>query len=165
MFKLKPITKEGIPQAIIKAERYRMLNEPDFSESICQDILEIEPNNQQAIAILLLSIADQLGRYRLDYSAKVKDLISRLNSEYEKQYFHGIICERQAVSLLSQNFMGGQFTVYEWFTEAMNHYEKAEAIRPAGNDDSILRWNTCVRLIHDHNLHPRSEDPFSTLME
>lgn len=165
MFQLKPITKEGIPQAITKAERYRMLNEPDLSESICHDILAIEPNNQKAIAILLLSISDQLGIYRLDYSAKVKDLISRLDDEYERQYYHGIICERQAISFLVQNLMGVHYAAYEWLIEAMTHYEKAEAIRPPGNDDSILRWNTCVRLIHDHDLHPRQEDPMTTLLD
>jgi hypothetical protein len=41
---------------------------------------------------------------------------------------------------------------YHWLREAMSWYEKAEALRPAGNDESILRWNTCARLLalHDH---------------
>jgi len=29
----------------------------------------------------------------------------------------------------------------------MSWYEKAEAVRPAANDDALLRWNTCARLI------------------
>ena len=36
---LKPISKDGIPEAISKAELYRYLNEPGEAESICRDIL------------------------------------------------------------------------------------------------------------------------------
>ena len=47
---------------------------------------------------------------------------------------------------------------YEWLREAMDWYEKAEAIRPAGNDDALLRWNACARLImRDHHLVPSEE--------
>lgn len=158
MFHLKPITKEGIPQALVKAERYRMLNEPRLSESISQDILDIEPDNQQAIIIMLLSITDQIGKYRLDYSNKVRELIAQLNNDYDRQYYSGIVCERQGIAFLIQNFSGGLFTAYEWLIEAMDHYEKAEAIRPAGYDDAILRWNTCARLIKDYDLSARKED-------
>jgi hypothetical protein len=40
----------------------------------------------------------------------------------------------------------------------MTWYEKAEAARPAGNDDAILRWNACLRLLHDRGMGPRTED-------
>jgi hypothetical protein len=158
MSTFKPITKEGIPQALAKAERYRMLNEPRLSESICQDILDIEPGNQQAIINMLLAITDQIGKYRLDYSAKVRELITQLSNDYEKQYYSGIVCERQGLSFLEESFTVGLHTAYEWLSEAMDHYEKAEAIRPAGSDESILRWNTCARLIHDYQLRPRIEE-------
>ena len=62
MFQLKPISKEGISEALQKAERYRLLNEPRLAESICQDILALEPDNHQAILTMLLSITDQFGR-------------------------------------------------------------------------------------------------------
>jgi hypothetical protein len=29
----------------------------------------------------------------------------------------------------------------------MEWYEKAQAIRREGNDDALLRWNTCVRFL------------------
>ena len=49
--------------------------------------------------------------------------------------------------------------VYEWLTEAMQCFERAEAIRPAGNDDAMLRWNACVRLLKEHpNLRPTLDD-------
>ena len=29
----------------------------------------------------------------------------------------------------------------------MECFEKAEKIRPQGNDDAVLRWNRCLRLL------------------
>ena len=63
MFQLKPISKESIPAAIEKAERYRLLDEPNLAESICLDILEADPQNAKAIIILLLAITDQFGSF------------------------------------------------------------------------------------------------------
>ena len=40
----------------------------------------------------------------------------------------------------------------------MAAYEQAEALRPTGNDDAILRWNACARLLRDRELGPRPED-------
>jgi len=42
MYELKRLTKEAVPRALEKAERYRLLNEPTEAESICQDILRVE---------------------------------------------------------------------------------------------------------------------------
>src|SRR5690349_3355567 len=62
MFQLKPISKAGIPEALQKAERYRLLNEPHLAESICQDILDLEPENHKAVITKLLAITDQFGK-------------------------------------------------------------------------------------------------------
>jgi len=36
---------------------------------------------------------------------------------------------------------------------------EAEKLRPAGNDDAILRWNTCVRFLSSHpEMQPRPEE-------
>ena len=51
MFELKPLSHEGIPAALEKAMRYRLLNEPGEAESICHDVLRIDPDNQQALVI------------------------------------------------------------------------------------------------------------------
>ena len=158
MFELKPISKDGIPEALGKAERYRLLNEPRLAESICLDILEIDPNNDQAIVMLLLSITDQFGRSSSAEVSEARNLLPRLKNEYDRLYYGGIICERQGKAILNKDITGGKFTAYEWMMDAMKLFERAEAIRPAGNDDSILRWNTCVRLIMRNNLHPRKED-------
>ena len=60
-FDLKPISAAGIGEALEKAERYRLLNEPSLAESICLDVLRIDPENQHALVMLLLALTDQFG--------------------------------------------------------------------------------------------------------
>lgn len=157
MFQLKPISKGSIPEALKKAERYRLLNEPRLSESICQDILDIEPDNHEALITMLLSITEQFGRFMPTSVNKARQLLSSLSNEYERHYFAGIICERQGIALMNRGTAAGYASPYDWLVEAMEHFEKAEGVRPSGNDDAILRWNTCARLIMNHNLRPRHE--------
>lgn len=155
MYQLKSISRESIPAALEKAERYRLLNEPGLAESICSDILEIDSQNARAIAILILAKTDQFNT-SMDVNA-AKQLLPRLSDEYERHYYAGIICERKGRSILAQNAPGVGYICYDWLCDAMEHYEKAEAVRPQGNDDSILRWNTCARLINELHLEPRDE--------
>ena len=157
MFELKKISAVGISDALEKAERYRLLNEPRLAESICLDILEIESGNTRAIITMLLAITDEFNSSSPADVNEARQILSRLPSEYERHYYGGIICERKGKSLLGKNIPDYVYTVYEWLSDAMELYEKAEAIRPPGNDDSILRWNTCVRLINRYRLKPRDE--------
>lgn len=156
MYQLKQISRDSIPAAIEKAERYRLLDEPGLAESICLDILEVDPQNAKAIVILLLAITDQFSTSTSGDVSRARQLLPRLQSEYEKIYYAGIISEREGMAILS-HMRGGQFAVYEWLSEAMELFEKAEAIRPPGNDDAILRWNTCARQIMRHQLKPLNE--------
>jgi len=156
MFQLKRISPDSIPAAIEKAERYRLLNEPGQAESICLDVLEADPQNAKAIVILLLAITDQFGGATSGDLSRARHLLPRLQNEYEKNYYAGIICEREGITILSRT-TGGQFAVYEWLAEAMEFFEKAEEVRPTGNDDALLRWNSCARLIMRHNLQPVTE--------
>jgi hypothetical protein len=164
MFHIKPISRESIPTALEKAERYRLLNEPMLAESICLDILQADPNNTGAIVIMLLAITDQFGTSLADMN-QAKELVAKLPTEYERQYYSGLICERQGKSKLGKHMPDGEFVAYEWLIDAMEHYEKAESIRPPGKDDAILRWNTCARLIIRHNLKPREEKYFEHPLE
>ncbi|MGH2554068.1 MAG: hypothetical protein ACRDEB_10140 [Chitinophagaceae bacterium] len=165
MFQIKPISKESIPTALEKAERYRLLNEPALAESICLDILEADPDNHKAIITMLLAITDQFETSLLSDTHSVKQWLDRLPDEYEKQYYSGLVCERQGKARLSKRMPDGGFIAYEWLRDAMDHYEKAEALRPPGKDDAILRWNTCARLIMRHNLKPRDEKYFEPPLE
>ena len=94
MFQLKPISPGSLSGALAKAERYRLLNEPAEAESICLDILRVEPENQQALIMLLLSLTDQFGSRMAE--SRPRELLSRLAGEYERAYYAGIISERKA---------------------------------------------------------------------
>jgi plasmid maintenance system antidote protein VapI len=158
MHQLKHISKESIPVALEKAERYRLLNEPQLAQSICLDVLEVDPGNAKAIINLLLAITDDFAASLSAGVDHAEELLPRLRSEYEKNYYAGIINERQGMAILNRKITGGNFVAYDWLTKAMGFYEKAEAFRPQGNDDALLRWNTCLRLITSHNLKPNTEE-------
>lgn len=166
MFDLKKLSPEGIERALKKVERYRLLNEPWEAESICLDVLETDPENQEALVSLLLSMTDQFDREGGATVKDARDLLSRLEGEYERKYYEGIICERKGTSLLKRAAKGSGPLVYDWLRKAMAHYEAAAELRPPGNDDALVRWNTCARLIdgHDH-LQAVAGDRRVTLLE
>ena len=148
MFNLKPLSKDAVESALAKAERYRLLNEPDEAESICLDVLELEPGNQTAQVMLLLALSDQCGEAS-GAGPRAQQLASRLKNEYERWYYSGLVAERRARAHLKR---GGAATdgIYDWLMDALDCFERAERVRPAGNDDAILRWNTCVRVLQRH---------------
>jgi hypothetical protein len=164
-YNLKPLSKDGISQALEKATRYRLLNEPGEAESICLDVLAVDPNNQQALVILLLALTDRFGRGYSVGATQVEEVLSQLEDAYEQKYYHGLICERRAKAQLRQAAPGGTFGAYEWLREAMRWYEEAEALRPAGNDDALLRWNACARMIMGNHLTPRQAGEVEQMLE
>jgi tetratricopeptide (TPR) repeat protein len=142
---LKAISRAGIAEAISKAEVYRYLNEPGEAESICRDILAVEPDNQAALRLLGLAITDQFNGGMSDRYAEAENVFRGLASEYERIYHWGILHERKAKAQLKAGRL--PHTVLPIFEEAMRYFEDAEKIRPSNNDDAILRWNRCVRLL------------------
>jgi tetratricopeptide (TPR) repeat protein len=165
MFELKPLSREGIPAALERAMRYRLLNEPSEAESICQDVLRIDPESQQALVILLLAITDRIGRGYAVGSTEATEVLPRLRDPYEHAYYAGIIAERRGKACLRQGGPGSGYDAYEFLREAMAWYEKAEAIRPHGNDDALLRWNACARIIMGNNLAARSDERVELQLE
>ena len=161
MFELKPLTKEGIAGALARGERYRLLNEPAQAESIYLDVLQVDPDNHEALVGLLLSITDQFEEGRTDAVRQARDVLPRFKDEYDRAYYAGIICERRARAQLRHGAPGAGSVAYQWFLEAKGWYEKAEAIRPPGNDDVLLRWNACARLMKRHRqLAPAHDEQY-----
>jgi hypothetical protein len=158
-FELKPISKAAVGDALEKAKRYRLLNEPALAESICMDVLQVEPENQRALVTLLLAITDQ---FVLGVAvARARELLPRLKNEYEQNYYGGIIWERSAHAQLRKGAPNGSFSAYSAFVQAMNCFETAIELQPPGNDDAILRWNTCARiLMRNPNLRPRPDETY-----
>jgi tetratricopeptide (TPR) repeat protein len=158
-FELKTLSPEAVSRAIVKAERYRLLNEPAEAESICLDALEIEPENHEALVSLLLALTEQFNEDVPSAVTEAFQVVERLPDPYEHAYYSGIVWERRAKAQLHRGGLGVGPQVYGYLREAMIWYERAEEIRPAGNDDPLLRWNTCARLImRDHRLAPVDQE-------
>jgi len=154
---LKPISRDAIPGALERVERYRLLNEPWQAESICEDILRIDARNQDALRGLLLAVTDQFGESV--QMARALEAASQLESEYDRAYYEGIVHERAGHAHLRRGVQESAYKAYEDFRRAMDLFERAEQFRQPGNDDALLRWNTCARMLMRHReLKPRPEE-------
>lgn len=165
-FELKPISHDAIPRAIQKAERYRLLNQSWAAESICLDILDIDPDNQQVLVLLVLALTDLHSGVAASGVQRAKEYLVRIRDDYQRAYYTGMIAERRGQALLANGGMGSGAMAYESLREAMEWYAKAEAIRPKGNDDAILRWNTCARVLSGNShLAPTADTDYEPVFE
>ena len=149
-FQIKAISKDGIPEAISKVELYRYLNEPGEAESICRDILAVDPGQQLALRLLGLAMTDQFTGGTDDRYREVEEIFGKLADRYEQLYYTGLYYERRAKAQLRTG--QSPHVVFPLFERALHCFGEAEKIRPAGNDDVILRWNRCVRLLQTPSL-------------
>ena len=158
MFALKPISHDSVAGALAKAERYRLLNEPGEAESICRDILEIEPGNQDALISLMLALTDQIGDHSRAFSDSLA-IVDRLESTYDRAYYAGIAWERRAKARNNGGGHSAHMYAYDWIVRALALFEEAERRRAPGNDDAVLRWNACVRYLGCHReLAPAAQE-------
>jgi hypothetical protein len=169
-FELKKLSADGVSAALEKAQRYRLLNEPQEAESICLDILDVPTASAaaraQARILLILALSDQLPEDLSCYDEAMQ-VINELD-DYERPYYEGILCERRGKAHHRSNALFAKNIAYDWFRRAMSCFEKAMAApaRPAGNEDAILRWNTCARVLMRHpELEPGVEERGETLLE
>jgi hypothetical protein len=162
-FDLKSISTDGVPKALEKADRYRLLNEPSLAESICSDVLTILPSHQAALVSLLLARTDQFDTGVSLKSAE--EVLLRIEGDYERAYYSGIIWERMGHAHLRQGGPGSSANAYDALRRAMEHYERAEALRPTANDDAILRWNACARVImRNPEIRPQPDTDFQPII-
>ena len=145
MFQLKPLSQEAVPAALEKAHRYRLLNEPLEAESICRDVLAIHPGHQLALRILGLALTDRFEGMSGALFGEAQEVFARLEDPYERAFYEGLACERQAKAQLAARLPLA--SIRTLFDQALAHYAEAERLRPPGNDDPILRWNSCVRAL------------------
>ena len=142
---LKTISMSGIAEALDKARHYRYLNQAEEAESICRDILAVDPENQMALRMLGLAITDQFSGATSDRHQEAQGCFEKLTSPYERSYYLGILYERRAKAQMRAGHLA--HSLLASFENALRCFEEAEKIRPAGNDDALLRWNRCLRLM------------------
>ena len=166
MSRIKSISKEAIPRALERAERYRLMKEPSVSESICLDILEVEPEHQEALITLLLSLSEQFKDRLMPAYKKSLEILKKITDAYQRVFYEGIVYERRALSHFHKGAYGSGQQAFVWFQKALGAYEKAMELRPPGNDDAILRWNNCVRTIErNHEICPPPDGPDEQMLE
>jgi hypothetical protein len=163
MSDLKRISREAIPRAVQKAERYRLLNQSWATESICLDILEVDATNQPVIVMLLLALTDQFAAETFELTRRARALLGRITDPYQRAYYEGIIHERLAHAQLAHTALQGEAMAYESLRAAMDAFERAEALRAPGNDDAILRWNTCARTLERLRLVEQTEGQYEPI--
>lgn len=155
---LKALPRGEMSTALEMAQRCRDVSEPAEAESICLDLLRVEPENQQALVLLLLARTDLLDEGLPGGVARAREPLAKLVDEYDREYYAGIICERQARYLLGSRGRHTSFIAWDWFQYAMDHFEEAGRLSPE-RIEPVLRFNACVRLI-ERNRHciPSPED-------
>lgn len=153
MNELKLISANGIQRALDKVDRYRLLNDPFEAESICRDILVLDPENQKAIVMFVLTLTDQFNH---GVTSKMpRELLPRIKDEFKREYYRGIILEREGKAALARGLPGSNHDAYEWLGEAMEAFQNANTLSPSDDEDAILRWNACVRTIEKFRLVAR----------
>ncbi|MGH7283257.1 MAG: hypothetical protein ACRELY_17155 [Polyangiaceae bacterium] len=154
-YALKPLAAKDLATALEKAGIYRDLNQPEEAESICRDILAVDPKNEKAIRILGLALTDRFAERRVGLFEEALEVFAQLPSEYERMYYTGVSWERLGKAQLARNEGHNALAAIEHALEA---FEKSEKLAPASSPDPILRWNRCVRLLQSHPLLKQAFD-------
>lgn len=146
---LKSLNGHDLDQAQRKAEKYRDLNQPDETDSICRDILAVNPQHQAALRSLGLSLTDRYDGDGMQLHREALAVFGKLESAYERTYYAGIAWERYGKSQLAQGIGPG---AHHAFHRALHLFEEAEDLTEKENPDPILRWNRVVRELTTHPL-------------
>jgi tetratricopeptide (TPR) repeat protein len=159
---LKKLAPNELDSAVEKAAHYRALNQPEEAESICQDVIAVDAKHQNALRVLGLAITDRFDELAVGLFEEAMKYFGRLENEYDRVYHEGVAWERLGKAHLRRGEGHGALGAIE---HALDHYERADKIAPAGNPDPILRFNRCVRLLQSHRLlkdafdSPHSREP------
>jgi hypothetical protein len=165
-FTLKPISLDAVPAALEKAYRYRLLNQPLQAESICLDVLAVDPDNAEALVALFLALTDQFARHLQPAFDRARALLPRLPDAYSRLYYEGLLCERRGKAHFRSGKPMAGTMAFEWLEMAMGFFERAERVRPHGDDDAVLRWNSCARmLMANDRIRPPANDPQEPMLE
>jgi tetratricopeptide (TPR) repeat protein len=145
-YALKPLPRTSLDAALAKAEHYRDLNQPEEAQSICQDVLDVDPESQRAWKLLGLALTDQFASRQVGLFEQAIVAFEHLSDEYERIYHVGVAWERSAKAHLERNEAHSAVTAFE---HALKLFEEAQPKRP-DLPDPVLRWNRCVRILTAH---------------
>ena len=123
----------------------------------------MEPDHNEALIVLILAMSDNLDDgYRIS-DKRIEDLLEKLESDYERAYYTGLVAERRGLAKIRSQNPGSSYVAYECLTTAQRHFEEAIKLSHSTGGEATLRWNTCARLIERNNLAPRPDEHLAEL--
>ena len=153
---LKPLRARNLSAAVALAKHYRDLNQPEEAESICRDILDVAPDNVDAIRTLGLALTDQFPTSWMTLFDDACAAFAKLSSEYERMYYTGVAWERYAKAQLIAGRAHNAIHAYE---EALGRFEAADKLGSPDDPAPILHYNRCVRALEHPELVRMSSSP------
>ena len=145
-WQLKALGTRNLTAAVTLAKHYRDLNQPEEAESICRDILDVDPRHAVAWRLLGLALTDQMHSGSAGLLEDAIAAFDHLADDYDRTYHHGVAWERAAKAHLERNEAHSAVTSFE---HALGLYARAEELHP-DSPDPVLRWNRGVRLLETH---------------
>lgn len=146
-YELKPLTSKNLAAAVELAKHYRDLNQPEEAESICRDVIEVAPDNEDAWRTLGLALTDQFPSRWMTLFDEARSAFAKLKAEYERAYYAGITWERYAKAQVEA---GRAHNAIHAFEEALARFDEAEKLAPNGVPNPLLHYNRCVRALTTH---------------
>ncbi len=143
-YELKRLADKNLEKAISLAKHYRDLNQPEEAESICRDVLEVAPENVEALRTLGLALTDRFPTSWMTIFEEACGVFKKLPSDYERAYYVGIAWERYAKAQLES---GRAHNAIHAFEEALAKFEEASTFAPKDDPAPILHYNRCVRAL------------------
>jgi len=143
-WELKQLRARNLRAAVDLAKQYRDLNQPEDAESICRDVLEVSPYDEDAWRTLGLALTDQFASSWMMLFDEACAAFSNLRSEYEKLYFTGVAWERYAKAQLGAGHSNNAIHAFE---QAMELFDRADGLGSADDPRPVLHYNRCVRAL------------------
>ena len=146
-WELKKLGAKNLAAAITLAKHYRDLNQPEEAESICRDVLDMAPDNEEAWRTLGLALTDRFPTAWMSLFDEACAAFEKLSSPYERVYYTGIAWERFAKAQL---LAGRTHNAMHAFEEALGRFDEAERCAQKEEPAPILHYNHCVRALTTH---------------
>ena len=146
-WELKQLRARNLTAAVALAKHYRDLNQPEDAESICRDILEVSPGDDDAWRTLGLALTDQFPASWMTLFDDACAAFAKLSSKYERMYYTALAWERYAKAQL---VAGRANNAIHAFEQAVRLFDKADEIGMADDPGPILHYNRCVRALTTH---------------
>ncbi len=154
-YELKRLADKNLGTAIALAKHYRDLNQPDEAESICRDVLEVAPDNVDALRTLGLALTDRFASQWMSLFEEACNTFKKLPTDYERAYYVGIAWERYAKAQIEA---GRAHNAIHAFEEAIEKFEEASSHATKDDPAPTLHYNRCVRALTTHPELARAAD-------